>query len=101
MVQVTVNIDNKTYHIGCEHDEQEHIIHTAQQLDESIQKLRLKFGNLNHQQLAIISAMLNLNEVSELKKEIAQLKIENAKLINSMINSANTIKAITNKLEAS
>lgn len=101
MANVTVNIDSKIYHISCEEHQEEHINNLAKKLDMFIKQLRNEFGNLHHQQLAIMAAMLNLDEVEHLQKELTIAKKENKELINSIINSANTIKNITEKLEAS
>lgn len=102
MPKVTVTIDSKIYHIGCEAEDNVATINElAQKLDNFINQLRAQYGDLHHQQLAIMAAMLNLDEVEYLQKELAKVRKENFELINSIVNSANTIKNITKKLEAS
>ncbi len=101
MARVTVIIDKKTYHISCDEEEKTYVSELAEKLDGFIHQLKLDFGDLHHQQLAIMAAMLNLSEVDNLKKELRDIKQENAQLVKSIINSANTIKTITARLEAS
>ena len=101
MTRITVTIDNKIYHISCDEEEKAYLSQLAKKLNEFIHQLRLDFGDLHHQHLAIMAAMLNLSEVDNLKKQLRETKQENAKLVTSIINSANTIKTITAKLEAS
>ena len=80
MAQVNVTISGKTYRMACEDGQEEHLAGMADQLNESIEQLRQRFGEIGDQRLTVMAAITLADQNAEAKRHLQQLRAEVAGL---------------------
>jgi cell division protein ZapA len=80
MAQVNVTISGKTYRMACEDGQEEHLAGMADQLNESIEQLRQRFGEIGDQRLTVMAAITLADQSAEAKRHLQQLRAEVAGL---------------------
>ncbi|MDN5248492.1 cell division protein ZapA [Bartonella sp. TP] len=106
MARITVHIDQKTYHLECEEGQQNYIIKLTQRLGEYISNIRAEFGEMHHQQAAIMAALMAIDELTyarlkqkKLTKELEDLTAKDtANTAKAILEAAQKIKAIAESL---
>jgi cell division protein ZapA len=76
MPQVTVTIAGHTYRMACNDGEEAHLQGLAKSIDETIERLKVTFGEIGEQRVTIMAAITVADELSEAKTKIAQLEAE-------------------------
>jgi cell division protein ZapA len=76
MAQVNVTISGKTYRMACDDGQEEHLSGLAQSLDESIEQLRARFGEIGDQRLTVMAAITFADQASEERRRLKQLESE-------------------------
>jgi cell division protein ZapA len=76
MPQVTVVIAGHTYRMACNDGEEAHLQGLARSIDETIEHLKLTFGEIGDQRITIMAAISVADELSEAKGKIAKLEAE-------------------------
>jgi cell division protein ZapA len=76
MAQVNVTINGHQYRMACLDGQEEHLLQLATGLDERIEGLRAKFGEVGDMRLTIMAAITVADELSEAGVRIRRLEQE-------------------------
>jgi len=76
MAQVNVTISGKTYRMACEDGQEDHLIGMAERLNESIELLRQRFGEIGDQRLTVMAAITMADQQSEADRRVHQIATE-------------------------
>ena len=119
MAQVNATIAGRQYRLACEDGQEEHLQALAKNLDERIEELRKKFGEIGDTRLTVMAALMVADELSEAARKIRRLEeeatgLQDARVVasdrakaasNAVVNAFNSaaerIEGITKKLNAS
>ena len=74
MTQVNVTINGRQYRMACEDGEEGHLAHLAEDLDERIARLRLRFGEIGDTRLTVMAALTLADELAEANKKLQGLE---------------------------
>lgn len=80
MAQVTVDIAGRSYRMACADGEEAHLRALAAQIDGKISEFRESFGEIGDQRLLVMAAVGVADELAEVKRKVARLESEIAKL---------------------
>ena len=80
MAQVNVTISGKTYRMACEDGQEDHLAGMADQLNQSIEQLRERFGEIGDQRLTVMAAITLADQNAEAERRVQQLRAEVAGL---------------------
>ena len=80
MAQVNVTISGKTYRMACEDGQEEHLAIMADRVNESIEQLRARFGEIGDQRLTVMAAITLADLNAEVERKLQQLRAEVAGL---------------------
>lgn len=75
MGQVAVTIDGKSYRMACDDGQEDHLTSLAAMLDQRVQDMRKSFGEIGDMRLAVMAAITMADEVSELKRKVAEAEV--------------------------
>jgi len=78
--QVNVTINGRVYRMACEDGQEPHLQGLAQQLNGMIDQLRGSFGEIGDQRLTVMAAIMAMDELSELRRQVRGLEAENRSL---------------------
>jgi cell division protein ZapA len=76
MSQVNVTINGRQFRMACEDGQETHLMNLAQQLDQRIEGLRAKFGEIGDTRLTVMAAITIADELSEMGQRLKQLEEE-------------------------
>jgi cell division protein ZapA len=80
MTQVNVSINGRVYRMACEGGQEAHLQGLAVKLDGLIEQLRGSFGEIGDQRLTVMAAIMAMDEMSDLHRQIRELQAENRAL---------------------
>jgi cell division protein ZapA len=80
MTQVNVSINGRVYRMACEGGQEAHLQGLAVKLDGLIEQLRGSFGEIGDQRLTVMAAIMAMDEMSDLHRQIRELHAENRAL---------------------
>jgi cell division protein ZapA len=80
MAQVNVTISGKTYRMACEDGQEEHLTGMAERLNDSIDQLRARFGEIGDQRLTVMAAITLADQNAEAERRLRQIQAELAGL---------------------
>jgi cell division protein ZapA len=111
MAQVNVTISGKTYRMACEDGQEEHLAVMADRVNESIEQLRARFGEIGDQRLTVMAAITLADLNAEVERKLQQLRAEVAGLEEARAavverqagveaEIADAIDAMTSRIEA-
>jgi cell division protein ZapA len=80
MAQVNVTINGKTYRMACDDGQEEHLTALGQRLNQTIDMLRQRFGEIGDQRLTVMAAITMADQYSETERRLRQLEAEIAGL---------------------
>ncbi|MHA1565241.1 MAG: cell division protein ZapA [Alphaproteobacteria bacterium] len=80
MAQVNVVISGRSYRIACEDGQEEHLQGLALKLDQSIDQLRDRFGEIGDQRLTVMAAITLADQVDDMERRLARMETEVAGL---------------------
>ena len=119
MATVTATIAGRQFRLACEDGQEEHLQSLAQNLDERIEELRKKFGEIGDTRLTVMSALMVADELAEASRKVRRLEEEatalqdvrivaadrakaaSAAVVNAFNGAAERIEGITKKLNQS
>jgi cell division protein ZapA len=78
--QVSVTINGRVYRMACEEGQQPQLLSLAAKLDGLIHQLRGSFGEIGDQRLTVMAAIMAMDDMSELNRQIRALEAENRAL---------------------
>jgi cell division protein ZapA len=93
MSQVSVTINGRQFRMACEDGQEGHLMNLARELDNRIDKLRTKFGEIGDTRLTVMAAITVADELSEAGQRIKRLEEELAVLQNAQVALSDRNKA--------
>ena len=85
MSQVSVTINGRQFRMACEDGQEGHLMNLARELDNRIDRLRTKFGEIGDTRLTVMAAITVADELAEAGQRIKRLEEEFATLQNTQI----------------
>jgi cell division protein ZapA len=76
MSQVSVTINGRQFRMACEDGQEGHLMNLARELDNRINTLRTKFGEIGDTRLTVMAAITVADELSEAGHRIRRLEEE-------------------------
>ncbi len=76
MAQVTVTINGKTYRMACDDGQEHHLAGLAAQLNQSIEQLRERFGEIGDQRLTVMAAITFADRFAEASERLRDIEAE-------------------------
>jgi cell division protein ZapA len=76
MAQVNVTISGKTYRMACEDGQEDHLAGMAERLNESIELLRERFGEIGDQRLTVMAAITLADQQAEAERRYREVHAE-------------------------
>src|SRR5438046_2021268 len=76
MGQVNVTINGRQFRMACEDGQEEHLQALAHDLDQRIEGLRKKFGEIGDTRLPVMAAITVADELAEMKRDMRNLHEE-------------------------
>jgi cell division protein ZapA len=93
MSQVSVTINGRQFRMACEDGQEGHLMNLARELDNRINGLRTKFGEIGDTRLTVMAAITVTDELSEAGQRIKRLEEELAALQNAQVAISDRNKA--------
>jgi cell division protein ZapA len=93
MSQVSVTINGRQFRMACEDGQEGHLMNLARELDNRIDKLRTKFGEIGDTRLTVMAAITVADELSEAGLRIRRLEEELTALQNAQVAISDRSKA--------
>ena len=118
MAQVTATIAGRQFRLACEDGQEEHLQLLARELDERIEELRKKFGEIGDTRLTVMAALMVADELSDTTRKMRRLEEEatalqdarivaadrataaSSAVVNAFNSAAERIEGLTKKLNA-
>ena len=94
MSQVSVTINGRQFRMACEDGQEGHLMNLARELDNRIDRLRTKFGEIGDTRLTVMAAITVADELAEAGQRIKRLEEELATLQNTQIAISDRNKAV-------
>jgi cell division protein ZapA len=80
MAQVNVTISGKTYRMACDDGQEAHLASLGERLNQTIEMLRERFGEIGDQRLTVMAAITMADQYSETERRLRQVEAEIAGL---------------------
>jgi cell division protein ZapA len=93
MSQVSVTINGRQFRMACEDGQEGHLMNLARELDNRINNLRAKFGEIGDTRLTVMAAITVADELSEAGQRIKRLEEELEALQNAQVTISDRNKA--------
>src|SRR5262249_24724839 len=93
MSQVSVPINGRQFRMACEDGQEGHLMNLARELDDRINSLRTKFGEIGDTRLTVMAAITVADELSEAGQRIKRLEEELTALQNVQVAISDRNKA--------
>jgi cell division protein ZapA len=88
MSQITVTINGRQFRMACEDGQESHLSRLALDLDQRIDRLRVKFGEIGDTRLTVMAALTLADELAETGSRLRKLEEELAALQEARTASA-------------
>jgi cell division protein ZapA len=93
MAHVNVTINGRQYRMACEDGQEQHLVKLAKNLDERIQELRGKFGQIGDARLIVMAALTIADDLADMHKRVRALQDEIAALNDARVVAADRSQA--------
>jgi cell division protein ZapA len=93
MAQITVVINGREFRMACDDGQEAHLTRLAGVLDQRIDRLRAKFGEIGDTRLTVMAALTLADDFSEASGKLARIEPELAALQDASVISADRAKA--------
>lgn len=80
MGDVTITLNGRTYRLECGEGEEAHLIALAEYFSGHVATMKKKFGQVGDDRLILMAALMVTDELSELKRQVQELKTTNVEL---------------------
>ena len=80
MGDVTITLNGRTYRLECGEGEEAHLIALAEYFSSHVETMKKKFGQVGDDRLILMAALMVTDELSELKRQVQELKTTNVEL---------------------
>ena len=72
MAQVTIQVNDRPYVVGCEDGQEQHLIELAQHFDGHVRQVSQEVGQLGESRLFLMGALLLADELADSRARLAQ-----------------------------
>jgi cell division protein ZapA len=86
--RVNVTINGRQFRLACEEGQEAHLRQLAKDLDDRINGLRARFGEIGDARLVVMAALMAADELLEAGKAVQRLEDEMAALESARVNAA-------------
>ena len=93
MAHVSVTINGHQYRMACEDGQEAHVVRLAKDLDQRIEQLRARFGEIGDARLIVMAAITVADDLAEMGKKMRDLQDELAALQDARVVSADRMHA--------
>ena len=93
MSHVSVTINGRQYRMACEDGQEGHLMRLARDLDQRIDQLRSRFGEIGDMRLTVMAALTVADELVEAGKRLRRTEEELAGLQDARVLSADRTQA--------
>jgi cell division protein ZapA len=93
MSHVSVTINGRQYRMACEDGQEGHLMRLARDLDQRIEQLRTRFGEIGDMRLTVMAALTVADELVEAGKRLRRIEEELAGLQDARVLSADRTQA--------
>ena len=93
MSHVSVAINGRQYRMACEDGQEGHLMRLARDLDQRIEQLRARFGEIGDMRLTVMAALTVADELVEAGKRLRRLEEEMAGLQDARVLAADRSQA--------
>jgi cell division protein ZapA len=104
MAQVTIQVNDRPYIVGCEDGQEQHLVELAQHFDRHVRQVGHEVGQLGESRLFLMGALLLADELADARARLAQAQGEavraQAEAQRLEARAAVVIDAATRKVEA-
>jgi len=80
MGQISVTLNGRTCRLECGEGEEAHLIELAEYLGTHVEDMKRKFGQIGDDRLILMASLVVLDELWELRRQMAQMKIAMAEV---------------------
>jgi cell division protein ZapA len=119
MSHVSVTINSRQYRMACEDGQEDHLLLLARDLDQRIEQLRARFGEIGDTRLIVMAALTIADELAEADKRLHRAEQElaaaqdtragaadravasQAAIVNALNSAAERIEQVTKRLNQS
>ena len=92
MSHVSVTINGRQYRMACEDGQEGHLMRLARDLDQRIDQLRTRFGEIGDMRLTVMAALTVADEFSEVSRRMRRMEEELTALQDARVVSADRAK---------
>ena len=93
MSHVSVTINGRQYRMACEDGQEGHLMRLARDLDQRIEQLRARFGEIGDMRLTVMAALTVADEFVESGKRLRRVEEELAGLQDARLLAADRNQA--------
>jgi cell division protein ZapA len=93
MSHVSVTINGRQYRMACEDGQEGHLMRLARDLDQRIEQLRTRFGEIGDMRLTVMAALTVADELVEAGKRLRRIEEELAGLQDARVLAADRSQA--------
>jgi cell division protein ZapA len=76
LAQVNITISGKTYRMACDDGQEAHLVALGERLDQTIDQLRIRFGEIGDQRLVVMAAITMADQHAESERRLRQAENE-------------------------
>ena len=73
MATVNVEVNGRTYAVGCEDGQEEHVKSLARQFDKQVQDVNPQVGSVGELRLFLLAALTTADELAEVRSRLDRL----------------------------
>ena len=104
MAQVTIEVNGRSYTVGCEDGQERHLTELARLFDRQVRQVGQEVGQLGESRLFLMGALLLADELADARARLAQAQGEavraQAEAQRLEARAAVVLDAATRKVEA-
>jgi len=93
MSHVSVTINSRQYRMACEDGQESHLMRLAKDLDQRIEQLRARFGEIGDMRLTVMAALTIADELVEASKRVRRVEEELAALQDARVVATDRAQA--------
>lgn len=76
MSQVNVTISGKIFRMACDDGQEEHLTALGERLGQTIEMLRVRFGEIGDQRLTVMAAITMADQMSESERRLREIETQ-------------------------
>jgi cell division protein ZapA len=104
MAQVTVQVNNKPFIVGCEDGQERHLMELAQRFDSQVRQVSEAVGQVGDARLFLMAGLMLADEIAEAQAQIAEARkaassVQGARS-NAEEKAANALDSAARRIEA-